>query len=66
MIMEDDSTVPSADWFEAMTTLIGNGLAVCRVTKDSSGRVTVVWRNQPSDQQKTSADNLIGSAAHAW
>lgn len=65
-MVEDDSTVPSADWFDAMTTLIGHGLAICRVTKDSVGRVTIVWRNPPSDADKATATGLIGSALHAW
>jgi hypothetical protein len=63
---EDDSTVPSADWFEAMTTVLGNGLAICRVTRTSVGQLTVIWRNPPSDADKAKADALIGSAAHAW
>lgn len=63
---EDDSTVPSADWLEAVTTVIGHGLAISRVTKNSSHQVTAIWRNPPSDAQKASADALIGTAQHAW
>jgi hypothetical protein len=63
---EDDSGVPSPDWFEAMTTLMGNGLAICRVTKTNAGQITVIWRNPPSDAEKAKADGLIGSASHAW
>ena len=64
--MVDDSTVPSPTWFEAETTLMGNGLAICRVTTTNAGQVTVIWRNPPSDAEKAKADGLIGSAAHSW
>lgn len=64
--MEDNSAVPSPDWFEAMTTLIGHNLAVVRVTKTNIGQVTVIWRNPPSDAEKAAADGLIGAAQHSW
>ena len=63
---EDDSCVPSPTWFEAMTTLIGHGLPVCRVTTNCHNQVTVIWRNPPTDDQKAAADALIGSAQHSW
>jgi hypothetical protein len=63
---EDDSTVPSADWFEAMTTLLGNGLAICRVTRTSVGQLTVIWRNPPTDDQIAKAIELVGTASHSW
>lgn len=65
-MVEDDSGVPSADWFDALTTLIGNGLSAVRVTKNSSGLVTIIWRNPPIDADKAKATQLIGAAVHSW
>lgn len=65
--MSDDSNVPSPDWWSAMDTLNGNGLAICRVTKTASGFVTIVWRNPPSSADQAKATNLIGPVnAHSW
>lgn len=57
----------NSNWDEAYSCLIGNGLAVLRVTKSSpAGQVTVIWRSPPSPADQMKANRLIGAAAHSW
>jgi hypothetical protein len=48
--------------------LQGYGAAIVRVTVDQSGETpqTVIWRNEPTDDQKEWAEALIGSCEHSW
>ena len=66
MAEENDATVPSPEWYEALTTLIGHNLPVCRVTANGRSQVSVIWRNPPTDAQKAAAEGLIGTAQHSW
>ncbi|MCH8862555.1 MAG: hypothetical protein IID51_08585 [Proteobacteria bacterium] len=51
--------------YAACAKLVGGGLNVVRVTCSPGHRPTVVWRNEPTQAQRDSAELLIGPAGHA-
>jgi len=56
------------DWNEATSTLLAHALPVSRVKSSPEGRVTVIWRTQPTPEQQMQANRLIRGAVptHAW
>jgi hypothetical protein len=59
----------TTNWDEAYSCLIGNGLAVLRVTKSSpEGQVAVIWRNEPSPADQMKANRLLRDVVptHSW
>lgn len=52
---------------EAYTCLVAYSLPVLRVEQQQpDGPRCVVWRNEPSEEQRARANELIGAASHSW